>query len=67
MRRLLPILSFVPSVALALTLSAGSSFADITTIFWIGEQLSENNPVPNHASSWDRQWQLNFGGYDNPT
>lgn len=149
MRRLLPILSFVPSVALALTLSAGSSLADITTkkssksgssssskkpaapqkpatkpatkpspkpaapstekpatttsgargaigamapmprvyaptrardaapkypwrkdivttIFWIGEQPSENNPVPNHASSWDRQWQLNFGGYDNP-
>jgi hypothetical protein len=67
MRRLLPILSFVPPVALALTLSAGSSIADITTIFWISEQPSENKPVPNHASSWESQWQLNFGGYDNPT
>ncbi|RFC51767.1 MAG: hypothetical protein DVB22_001287 [Verrucomicrobia bacterium] len=38
MRRLLPIHSFVPSVALALTLSAESSIADITTIFWIGGQ-----------------------------
>ncbi len=66
MRRLLPILSFVPSVALSLTLSAGSSIAEITTIFWISEQRSENNPVQNHASSWDSQWQLNFGGYDNP-
>jgi hypothetical protein len=54
-------------VALALTLSAGSSIADITTIFWISEQPSENKPVPNHASSWESQWQLNFGGYDNPT
>jgi hypothetical protein len=38
----------------------------VTTIFWIGEQPSENNPVPNHASSWDMEWQLNYGGYDNP-
>jgi hypothetical protein len=38
----------------------------VTTIFWIGEQPTENNPVPNHASSWDMEWQLNYGGYDNP-
>ena len=25
----------------------------ITTIFWIGERPSGNNPVPNDRSSWD--------------
>ena len=37
-----------------------------TTIFWIGESPSENNPTPNHASSWDTQWQLRYGGFDDP-
>lgn len=37
-----------------------------TTIFWIGEAPGENNPVPNHCSSWDTQWQINYGGYDDP-
>jgi hypothetical protein len=36
------------------------------TIFWIGEQPTENNPTPNCKSSWDQQWAINFGGYDNP-
>src|SRR3954463_14151347 len=36
-----------------------------TTIFWIGEQPTANNPVPNHKSSWDAQWARNYGGYDN--
>jgi hypothetical protein len=40
---------------------------DITaTVFWIGELPTQNNPVPNKASSWDTEWQKNFGGYDNP-
>ncbi len=38
----------------------------ITTIFWIGEQPTKNNPTPNHASSWDSSWAINYGGYDNP-
>lgn len=38
----------------------------VTTTFWIGENPTPNNPVPNHASSWDRQWIRNYGGYDNP-
>ena len=25
----------------------------VTTIFWIGEKPSGNNPVPNRVSSWD--------------
>ncbi len=36
------------------------------TIFWIGEQPTENNPTPNCKSSWDQQWAGNFGGYDDP-
>src|SRR5678816_2150097 len=26
----------------------------VTTVFWIGEKPSENNPMPNRTSSWDR-------------
>jgi hypothetical protein len=36
------------------------------TIFWIGERPTENNPTPNCKSSWDQQWAINFGGYDDP-
>lgn len=38
----------------------------VTTIFWIGEMPTANNPVPNHKSSWDPNWTGNYGGYDNP-
>ena len=38
----------------------------VTTIFWIGEKPSENNPVPNRTSSWDKQWTKNYGGVDDP-
>ena len=38
----------------------------VTTIFWIGEKPSENNPVPNRASSWDKEWTKNYGGLDDP-
>lgn len=37
-----------------------------STIFWIGEQPTQNNPTPNCKSSWDTQWSINFGGYDDP-
>jgi len=39
----------------------------VTTIFWIGEKPSENNPVPNRASSWDKEWTKNYGGMDDPS
>ena len=35
-------------------------------MFWIGENPTANNPVPNHASSWDAAWTKNYGGYDDP-
>jgi len=38
----------------------------MTTVFWVGEQPTQNNPVPNCKSSWDVAWARNFGGYDNP-
>ncbi|MBA3650932.1 MAG: hypothetical protein H0W66_05485 [Chthoniobacterales bacterium] len=38
----------------------------VTTVFWIGEKPTANNPVPNHVSSWDKAWAKNYGGYDDP-
>ncbi len=38
----------------------------IATVFWVGEQPTENNPTPNHMSAWDMNWEVNFGGYDDP-
>jgi hypothetical protein len=39
----------------------------VTTVFWIGEEPSGNNPVPNRSSSWDKQWTKNYGGFDDPS
>ncbi len=38
----------------------------VTTVFWVGENSGQNNPVHNRSSSWDLNWAANFGGYDNP-
>ena len=38
----------------------------VTTVFWVGERPTRNNPVPNTKSSWDPQWHRSFGGFDNP-
>src|SRR6266704_521912 len=38
----------------------------VTTVFWIGEKPSENNPVPNRSSSWDKEWAKSYGGFDDP-
>jgi hypothetical protein len=38
----------------------------VTTIFWIGESPSGNNPVPNRSSAWDSNWARNYGGSDDP-
>jgi len=38
----------------------------MTTVFWVGELPTRNNPVPNTKSSWDQHWVKNFGGYDDP-
>ncbi len=38
----------------------------MTTVFWVGELPTVNNPTPNTKSSWDTQWTQNFGGFDDP-
>lgn len=38
----------------------------MTTVFWVGELPTQNNPTPNTKSSWDTAWTANFGGYDDP-
>ena len=38
----------------------------ISTVFWVGEEPSQNNPTPNIMSAWDQNWQGTFGGYDHP-
>jgi hypothetical protein len=38
----------------------------VTTVFWIGEEPTANNPVPNRASSWDKKWTSSYGGFDDP-
>ncbi|MBC8127023.1 MAG: hypothetical protein H8M99_07755 [Gloeobacteraceae cyanobacterium ES-bin-144] len=38
----------------------------VSTVFWVGELPTENNPTPNTCSAWDQNWQQNFGGYDHP-
>jgi hypothetical protein len=38
----------------------------VTTVFWVGERPTQNNPVPNTRSSWDINWVTDFGGYDDP-
>ena len=38
----------------------------VATVFWVGEQAAEGNPVPNTQSAWDPNWVTHFGGDDNP-
>jgi hypothetical protein len=38
----------------------------VTTVFWVGEAPTVNNPVHNRSSSWDLDWSTSYGGYDNP-
>ncbi|WAC21609.1 hypothetical protein OVA24_09455 [Luteolibacter sp. SL250] len=64
----------VPQVARRVAEQSGDSLRanlpwkrNITaTVFWVGEQPSENNPTTNVKSAWDQNWQGSFGGYDHP-
>jgi len=57
---------FVPTSSRTSTLRYPWKTNIVTTVFWIGEQPTENNPVPNTKSSWDANWISNYGGYDTP-
>src|SRR4030095_1880619 len=56
-------LAFTPGQLAANRTAPGQRYpwkADIvTTVFWIGEKPSGNNPVPNRVSSWDKEWTKN--------
>src|SRR5438270_495526 len=58
-------LAFAPSHLRSAPPSPGDSFPwkhqIVTTVFWIGEKPTENNPVPNRSSSWDKDWTKNYG------
>jgi hypothetical protein len=39
----------------------------MTTLFWVGEPSTDKNDfIPNHQSYWDKDWQTNYGGVDDP-
>jgi hypothetical protein len=39
----------------------------MTTLFWVGEPSNEENAfIPNDQSYWDKDWQENYGGVDDP-
>jgi hypothetical protein len=63
-------LAFAPSHLRSAPASPGESFPwkrqIVTTVFWIGEKPTENNPVPNRSSSWDKEWAKAYGGFDDP-
>jgi hypothetical protein len=53
------------------SLGAGSGeyawkVAIATTVFWVGEQASVSNPIPNDKSAWDSGWVSSYGGTDTP-
>ena len=61
--------SFIAAPTAASTVSEGRypwKREIVTTTFWIGEKPAKNNPVPNHASSWDADWARHYGGTDTP-
>jgi hypothetical protein len=37
------------------------------TVFWVGEgEGAENGFIHNRSSAWDVNWQVSYGGYDDP-
>src|SRR5947209_9852233 len=64
-------LAFAPNHLRSAPPSPGEAFPwkrqIVTTVFWIGEKPSENNPVPNRSSSWDKEWAKSYGGFDDPS
>jgi len=57
-------------IGLSVPLAADSGFpwkTAIATVFWVGEESSdENGHIPNAASAWDRHWLDHYGGVDDP-
>jgi hypothetical protein len=69
--RVAPVLGLIAAcVTLPVAPAAGSGFQwkpAIATVFWVGEESSdENGHIPNIASAWDSHWLDHFGGVDDP-
>ena len=40
----------------------------MTTLFWVGEPSDADNAfIANDVSYWDKDWQLSYGGVDDPS
>jgi hypothetical protein len=51
----------------ALLLRKDQFKSTITTLFWVGESSDVDNAfIPNDVSYWDKDWQMNYGGVDDP-
>jgi hypothetical protein len=63
-------LAFAPRHLKSASPTAGERYSwkkeIVTTVFWIGETPSGNNPIPNRSSSWDKDWAKSYGGFDDP-
>ena len=57
---------FVPTASRTSTARYPWKINIVTTVFWIGEQPTANNPVPNVRSAWDASWTDHYGGFDTP-
>jgi hypothetical protein len=60
------LLSTAPIVGISLSFRSVWKQNIVTTVFWVGELASVNNPVSNDKSSWDLSWIANYGGFDPP-
>jgi hypothetical protein len=38
----------------------------VSTVFWVGEKGNPGKMSPEHQSVWDKHWEKNYGGVDNP-
>jgi len=55
-----------PIVRIPATFRSAWRYNIVTTVFWVGEPATANNPVPNDKSSWDLGWTTSYGGFDPP-
>jgi hypothetical protein len=60
-------LALIAGGAQMLRIRPGPFKVTMTTLFWVGEpSTDENDFIPNDQSYWDKDWQANYGGVDDP-
>ncbi len=60
------VLSTAPIVGISVSFRSAWKQNIVTTVFWVGELATANNPVSNDKSSWDLSWIASYGGFDPP-